>query len=130
MKNLILFVSVTAFFALPAVAQARPVRLSVAKFHVEKKGARPSAKAVKAKLVRGLKEIKVCVASAVKKHRKYDGWLWLNFNFTGAGRIYGVAATSTLANPFIIKCVGMTLRHWTMPKGGGGKVTSSIQIRR
>ena len=123
-------VVVTGLFLLMAggSAQARRLVMKVQKATITVKGARPTKRAVRGKLVSGLPGLKTCVKGAVSKERSYKGWLWLNFNFSRSGRVHSVSATSTLTNPFIIKCVDMTVRHWTMPKGGGGKVTSAIKI--
>ena len=115
-------------FLIGGRAEARRLVLKIQKAHIDVKGSKPSKRAVRSKIVSGLSGLKTCVKGAVEKERSYKGWLWLNFNFSRSGRISGVTATSTLTNPFIMKCVNMTVRHWTMPKGGGGRVTSSIRI--
>ena len=109
-------------------AEARRLVMKVQKASITVKGGKPSKRAVRGKLVSGLSGLKTCVKGSLAKERSYKGWLWLNFNFSRSGKISGVTVTSTLTNQFIMKCVDMTVRHWNMPRGGGGRVTSSIRI--
>ena len=111
-------------------AWARPVSLKLTKTKIVINGRRPTKRAVRAHLVRGLSDIRTCVKGAVKDKRHFNGWLWLNFKFSKSGRIYGVSVTSTLTNRFVHKCIDMSARHWRMPRGAGGSVTSQIRIRK
>ncbi len=130
MRRILGFGALLVGLVLPGATWARPVTLKLTKTKITLRGKRPTRKAVRGKLLRGLPGIKTCVRGAVKDKRRYSGWLWLNFRFTGTGRVYGVSVTSTLSNRFVHKCIDMTLRQWKMPKGKGGSVTTAIAIRK
>ena len=125
---LMVLVGVAGLIALARPAHARRLRLKVTGINVKKKGAKPNNGRVKRTVYRGVQKFKSCLKSAVKKKGKYQGWLWLSFDFTRSGRTRRNAVNSTLSNKFAMKCIKMYMKRWKVGKGSGGKVTTTVRI--
>lgn len=111
-------------------AQAGPLRLSVKSINVTLEGSGTSAKVVKAAVRKQTPGLRSCFKAALKTQKQYSGWLWLRFKFNKAGEIRSPSATSTIDDKVALKCVTMTLRRWTVKKGGKGQVTATVKMKR
>ncbi len=110
--------------------QARSVSLTVTDIQVKRKSGSVNEGAVRATVSRNIQPLRKCLKGALEDHDKYEGLLWLSFHFTNRGAIRNAAATSTLSNKFMTKCIIMHMNRWRMGKGGRGSVTATVNIKR